>query len=171
MPYFWEENSGPRFHGHLKLGEAQSEGYDVHATYPKNGSLPHISVYEYSSTGGKVERNLYFRLSNGTVGLSSIDRQTLLSWSGVSEFVADAFVKAAYNKHIELNPPVSRVRTSRVSAPIDDDFPSLPSRPKPPLVISTPVATTPMMNSREDVLLSQLPDNVRSVVLASGAFD
>lgn len=171
MPNFWEANPGPRFHGHLKLGEAQSAGYDVHGTFPRDGKLPHISVYEVSSSGGKVERNLYLRSSNGSVGLNQGDRQLLLARSGVSESVADSFVRAVYGKHLELNPLVSSKPSTTGPKLSSSDFPSLPSKPKqvtPPLVLGRPVATIP------EEMLTQLTDQtdvLRGVLEMSGAFD
>lgn len=163
MPNFWEPNPGRRFHGHLKLGEAQSAGYDVHATFPRDGKLPHISVYEVSSTGGKVERNLYLRRSNGTVGLNASDRQTLLDWSGVSESVANAFVRAVYDKHLQLNPVVQQPRAPSQASPNMNDF--------PPLMSSKPVATTPRMLDPVDKQLAEMPAHLRSALLDCGAFD
>lgn len=164
MPNFWESNPGPAFHGHLKLGEAQQAGYDVHGTFPRDGKLPHISVYEVSSTGGKVMRNLYLRNANGTVGLKASDRALLLKQSGVSESIADAFVRAVYDKHRELNPVSSTPSSGGSGYAINNsDF--------PPLMASRPVATTPAMQDPVQKQLDELPDVLRSVMMGSGAFD
>jgi hypothetical protein len=173
MHVFWEVNSGHRFYGHLKLGEAQSAGYDVHGTFPRDGSLPHISVYEVSSTGGKVERNLYLHNANGTVGLTAAYRAILIARSGVSQTVADEFVIAVYKKHLQLNPP-SASASSSSSAPSfsASDFPALGgARSSPPLVAAQPVAVTPAQRDPLARQLADLPGSVRSAVLGSGAFD
>ena len=171
MPNFWEENAGPNFHGHLKLGEAQKAGYDVHGTFPRDGKLPHISVYEVSSNGGKVERNLYLRVVKGTVGLSDRDRQRLLDFSGVSQELADNFIVAVWKKHLALNQASVQSAQPAVASFNASDFPALGARSSPPLLASQPVAEIPQRRDRIDTLLADLPDNVRQVALGSGAFD
>lgn len=167
MPNFWESSANPAFHGYLKLGESQSLGIDVHGTFPKDGALPHISIYEGVS---KIERNLYLRNANGTVGLSERDRISLRDSAGVNEDVINAFIRTVYDKHRELNPIKVSVGTSSVFNINSSDFPAL-QKPHAPLLANRSISVTPRVLDPIQQQLDNLPASVRSVVLASGAFD
>ena len=129
----------------------------MHGSFPKDGALPHISVYENET---KQTRNLYVRRGAAAVGLRPSDRGLLLS-TGLSATIVDAFILAVYRQHLALNPPAKMNSASAQSTGYSmADFPALPS------VAETPVAHDPLMAQ-----LDALPDSVRSALMNSGAFD
>lgn len=183
MPNFWERKpDGHWAHGFLICGDTQTSGYEFHGTFPRDGRLPHISIYEIGNRSRKIGGNIQFRHLHGTVGLNASDRRRFLDMSGVSEDKMNDFIREVWSKHNELNAaPVAATAAAPSPVFLDSDFPALvspgPSASSAPPPVSTQSAP-PLLSDRALGLspaamadMRSMPSQLQAVLMESGAFD
>ncbi|WP_226782557.1 hypothetical protein [Oceaniglobus trochenteri] len=181
MPNFWEpKRPGHWAHGFLICGATQDTGYEFHGSFPRDGRLPHISVYEIGATNRKIRPSIYLRQANGTVGLTASDRTRFSSEFGVSDDARDAFVRDIWAKHRALNPPAAKPKkTSHYVGPASA-FPPLPGAAATPPGVPVPYPNTapPLLSDRPLGLspgamaeLRAMPAHMQGMLAQSGAFD